>query len=67
VRNVDDPALGRFQIPGNPVRFSAFPQPDHLTAPRLGEHNGEVLSRLLGYPAAQIERLEQSGVLQRGN
>ena len=63
VREVDDAALGRFLIPGNPVRFSAFPQADGLTAPRLGEHNAEVLSRLLGSSPVEIAALEHDGVL----
>ncbi len=33
-------------------------------APNLGEHTEEVLSRLLGMSAAEIERLRQDGVLQ---
>ena len=63
VRTVHDRILGDFQVPGFPLRFSAFPDTLELEAPFLGEHNRTILSRYLGYPDDQIERLERDNVL----
>jgi crotonobetainyl-CoA:carnitine CoA-transferase CaiB-like acyl-CoA transferase len=66
VRTVHDRILGDFDVPGFALRFSNYPQRLELEAPLLGEHNEEILSRYLGYPAAQIRELEQKGVLRSG-
>ena len=36
-------------------------------APRIGEHNAEVLGRVAGYSSEQITALESNGTLARGN
>lgn len=64
VRTICDRALGEFDVPGMPLRFSAFPEELALDAPFLGEHNAEVLGNLLGYDAARIAALGAQGVLQ---
>jgi CoA:oxalate CoA-transferase len=64
VRTVHDRVIGDFQIPGMPLRFSAFPQPLELQAPLLGEHNRQVLARYLGYSSEEIGALERDGVLR---
>jgi crotonobetainyl-CoA:carnitine CoA-transferase CaiB-like acyl-CoA transferase len=48
VRKIHDRVLGEFQVPGFPLRFSAFPNELTLEAPFLGEHNAEVLQSYLG-------------------
>jgi crotonobetainyl-CoA:carnitine CoA-transferase CaiB-like acyl-CoA transferase len=63
VRTIFDRALGAFDVPGMPLRFSAFPDELPLQAPFLGEHNAEVLGGLLGYDAARIGALQTQGVL----
>jgi len=63
VRSIDDPVLGRFQVPGNPLRFSEFPYAGGLVAPGLGQHNAEVLTRWAGCAAAEVEKLARAGVL----
>lgn len=63
VRAVHDRILGDFQVPGFPLRFSAFPETLELEAPFLGEHNRRILSSYLGYSDAEIERLERERVL----
>lgn len=47
VRTVHDRILGDFQVPGFPMRFSAFPGELELEAPLLGEHNRRILSTYL--------------------
>jgi CoA:oxalate CoA-transferase len=64
VRDVHDRLLGTFQVPGFPLRFSAFPDLLELEAPLLGEHNGRILADYLGYAPGEINRLERAGVLQ---
>jgi crotonobetainyl-CoA:carnitine CoA-transferase CaiB-like acyl-CoA transferase len=63
VRTVHDRILGDFQVPGFPLRFSAFPDELELDAPFLGEHNRKVLTEYLGYTEQQITVLERDGVL----
>jgi CoA:oxalate CoA-transferase len=63
VRTVHDRILGDFQIPGLPLRFSAFPEPLELDAPFLGEHNRHILSKYLGFTDDRIAQLESEQVL----
>lgn len=63
VRWIDDRVLGRLQVPGMPLRFSAFPGHLDLVAPFLGEHNAQVLGEYLGYSAAKVAELKAAGVL----
>ncbi len=63
VRTIHDRILGDFQIPGLPLRFSAFPEPLELDAPFLGEHNREILSGYLGLSDEHIAQLERERVL----
>jgi CoA:oxalate CoA-transferase len=66
VRTVNDRFLGEFDVPGFPLRFSAFPEPLDLEAPTLGQHNAEILHDYLGYPPERIRQLETEGILHRG-
>lgn len=65
VRDVDDPALGRFQVPGPLHHLMGEPPALPPAAPALGEHNADVLSRHLGLTAADVAALEGAGVLRR--
>ena len=66
VRTVHDRLLGDFDVPGFLFRFSNFPEPLELHAPFLGEHNEQVLTESLGYPASRVRELEAKGVLRSG-
>ncbi|HUN58389.1 MAG TPA: CoA transferase [Candidatus Binataceae bacterium] len=66
VRTIEDPIAGKFEVPGMPLKFSEFPQALPLEAATLGQHNGEVLSHLLGRSAKEIEELRAAGVLVEG-
>jgi crotonobetainyl-CoA:carnitine CoA-transferase CaiB-like acyl-CoA transferase len=63
IRRVNDPALGQFDIPGFPVKFSNWAPPADLKASRVGEDNEAVLRELLGLSAREIEALYSEGVL----
>jgi len=65
VRRVHDRTLGDFDIPGMPVKFSAWTTPTNLRADLLGEHNEDVLQEFLDLPPEEIEALYSQGVLVR--
>ena len=63
VRTVEDPLHGKVDIPGMPIKWKDHPNNIPMTAPTLGQHNGEILSTRLGRSAEQIEELRREGVL----
>ncbi|MRG72569.1 CoA transferase [Alphaproteobacteria bacterium HT1-32] len=63
IREVTDPHLGTFPIPGMPARFSSEQEDRALTAPLLGQHNAEVLSELLNLSDDEIAELHKDKVL----
>ena len=62
VRAIEDPVFGKFQVPGMPLRFSAFPPRDPGRAPFLGQHNAEILAGV-GVDAGAVRALTEAGVL----
>jgi CoA:oxalate CoA-transferase len=66
VRTIEDRFAGKFEIPGMPLRFSAFPKDLPLEAATLGQHNGEVLRDMLGRTDKEIEELRAANVLSEG-
>jgi len=60
---IDDPALGRIRIPGAPLRMHSHRPEPTRPAPRLGEHNREVLGALPGVGTDGLATLERSGVI----
>lgn len=62
VVEVDHPTRGKYLTVGNPVKMS-----DSITevkrAPLLGEHTEEILSKELGYSAAEIAEIKASGAI----
>jgi CoA:oxalate CoA-transferase len=67
VRTVEDALLGRFDIPGSPVRFSVWPSNPVLKADLLGENNESVLQQVAGLSDPEIAALYEEGVLVRDN
>jgi crotonobetainyl-CoA:carnitine CoA-transferase CaiB-like acyl-CoA transferase len=65
VRRVKDRFLGELDIPGVPVKFSAWPDKLDLRAALLGEDNERVLHEVLGMPDDRIKALYSEGVLVR--
>lgn len=63
VRDIEDRLLGKFQIPGMPLRFSKYEVDENIQAPLLGEHNEEILKRLLLCPPEQVRDWERRKVL----
>ena len=63
VRRIEDRAFGPLDIPGDPLRFSVYPERLPLDAPFLGEHNREILQEVLGMAEDAVAALEKDGVL----
>jgi crotonobetainyl-CoA:carnitine CoA-transferase CaiB-like acyl-CoA transferase len=59
---VDDPVAGPVKLVGPPIKMSNQMEPEVRPAPRLGQHNAEILQEL-GYTAEEIQELAGSGVL----
>ncbi|MFZ0887603.1 MAG: CoA transferase [Candidatus Binataceae bacterium] len=65
VRRVSDRAIGDFDIPGMPVRFSSWPVRTDVKASRLGEDNEAILRELIGLSDREIAELYAQEVLLR--
>ena len=63
---VDDPVAGPRKYARTPIHLSAEPEIPTDSAPQLGEHTRPILSDLLGYSEADIERLAGEGVVSIG-
>ncbi|MCY3839234.1 MAG: CoA transferase [Gammaproteobacteria bacterium] len=55
--------MGDVRVDGQPVHFSETDWRITRSGPCLGEHNEEVLTRLLGLGSEEVARLEEEGVL----
>jgi CoA:oxalate CoA-transferase len=65
VRRVKDRAIGAFDIPGLPVKFSRWPERGSVEADLLGEHNEPVLREVLGLSDAEIAELYAEKIIIR--
>jgi crotonobetainyl-CoA:carnitine CoA-transferase CaiB-like acyl-CoA transferase len=63
VRRVKHDAMGEFDIPGMPVKFSTWPDKTDLKVSRVGGDNEAILQELLAMTPAQIAVLYQENVL----
>jgi crotonobetainyl-CoA:carnitine CoA-transferase CaiB-like acyl-CoA transferase len=63
VVEVEHTRAGRMKTLGLPIKFSATPGGVRRAAPTLGEHTHEILA-VLGYAAADIERLVAEGAVR---
>jgi formyl-CoA transferase len=62
----EDADLGggeKVKLPRLAPRLEATPGEMRWIGPALGEHNIDIYGRLLGYPAAELERLSREGVI----
>ena len=60
---VDHPETGPVEYPGRPFRMSATPRPTARPAPRLGQHNAEVLTNHCAVDPAELPALRAAGVI----
>lgn len=59
---VDYPQAGKCKMPNFPVKFSGTPVKVERPSPILGEHNEEILTRLLSYRKEDVVKLKEEGV-----
>jgi len=63
IREIHDPILGAMKLPSFPLRFSGQSNYSGGIAPLLGEHNEAVLSEILGFDSADVQKLTSTGLL----
>ncbi|MGH1490240.1 MAG: CaiB/BaiF CoA transferase family protein [Acidimicrobiales bacterium] len=63
VREIDDPHMGSFHVPGFPIRFDGHAIAPELATPSLGEHNAEILGGLLGWTDAELDAANTTGLV----
>ena len=64
--DLDHPVKGPVKVIGCPLKFyteDGALQLDVMPAPSVGQHNEEIYTSLLGYDAADLERLQAEGVI----
>jgi crotonobetainyl-CoA:carnitine CoA-transferase CaiB-like acyl-CoA transferase len=49
---------GQIKLMGNPIKMASVHPDEYAAPPTLGQHSHQVLSELLGYSEAKIEKLE---------
>ncbi len=62
-QEIDHPAAGRLKYPGAPYKLSATPWEIRRPAPLLGEHNGAIYGRVLGYSRQELARMKEEGII----
>jgi benzylsuccinate CoA-transferase BbsF subunit len=60
---VTHPEIGTVRVEGLPLQLSASPWSMTRAAPCLGEHNRDVLGRLLGHGDDELDELTRQGVI----
>lgn len=63
VKEVEHPHYGKVKVVGPPATFSESRIGIQSPPPTLGEHSEEILTRLLGFPEEEVERLKDQGVI----
>ena len=63
VVGLSHPTAGAIRVMGVPVRLHGTPGAAVLPPPLLGEHTGEILTRLLRVPKARVDKLRAAGVV----
>ena len=62
---IDQPVVGKMRISNSPIRLSETPGQVYAPAPLLGQHSEDVLREVLGYSQAEIDKLKETGVINR--
>jgi CoA:oxalate CoA-transferase len=61
--NMDYPGLGNLPLPGLPVKLSLTPGSIRSRAPKVGEHNEEIYSELLGFSQSELLKLKEMDII----
>ena len=60
---IEQPGIGEYLMPGQPLDFSAVNREPVQPAPLLGQHTEQILSDVLGMSSAAIGKLHDSGIV----
>lgn len=60
---VEQPGIGEYLMPHNPLGFSAADRQSVCPAPRLGQHTDEILAEILGLASGEIGRYHDAGIV----
>jgi len=60
---VEQPGIGEYLVPSQPLRFDALDTEPPAPAPLLGQHTDEILAEILGMDSAEIGRLHDAGIV----
>jgi CoA:oxalate CoA-transferase len=63
VQEIDHPTCGKIKVTGIPVKLSNTPGSVELPPPTLGQHTEEILTQVLKYPRAELEKLRKEKVI----
>jgi crotonobetainyl-CoA:carnitine CoA-transferase CaiB-like acyl-CoA transferase len=63
VQEVEHPHYGRVKVVGPPATFSESAVGVQSPPPLLGEHNQEILTRLLCYSEGDVQSFRDQGVI----
>ena len=60
---VEQPGIGEYLMPQNPLGFTAANRHPVRPAPRLGQHTDEILAGILGLSSGEIGRYHDAGIV----
>jgi 2-methylfumaryl-CoA isomerase len=60
---VEQPGIGEYLMPSNPLNFEGLGNIPVTPAPILGQHTDEILELTLGLSGSEIGKLHDSGVV----
>ncbi|PCJ28270.1 MAG: 2-methylfumaryl-CoA isomerase [SAR86 cluster bacterium] len=60
---VEQPGIGAYLVPSNPLGFTGLDRLDEKPAPLLGQHTDEILADILGLSSSQIGQLHDQSVI----
>ena len=62
---IEQPDIGEYLVPGQPMSFSAVARQAPTPAPRLGQHTEEILADVLGKSSGEIGKLYDENIIAR--
>jgi 2-methylfumaryl-CoA isomerase len=60
---IEQPGIGEYLMPQNPLGFTAADRHPVRPAPRLGQHTDEILAEILGLSSGEIGRYHDAGIV----
>ncbi|MEQ8659766.1 MAG: CoA transferase [Gammaproteobacteria bacterium] len=60
---IEQPGIGSYPVPGQPMHFGAIERRAPVPAPRVGQHTDAILADVLGLDSSAIGRLHDDGVV----